>query len=129
MKLRLAAQGLRLRILRSEMARLEAGESLEETVRLAPGPNGCITYTLEVATGDQSDDVEVFCVSGAVRVVVAHEVFSRWRKPDEVGVYARVETGDAMPLEVVIEKDFACLDRSEAENGDTFEHPQMGTVC
>ncbi len=129
MKLRLAAQALRLRILRSELAALEAGGSLQESVRLAPGALGSITYSLAVAGQEQNSEVQVVCVCGDVRVTVSRKVFARWCMPEENGIYVRVDTGTGEPLKVVIEKDFACLDSSDADNRDTFEHPHAGAVC
>jgi len=32
-------------------------------------------------------------------------------------------------LALLIEKDFACLDRSEEDNEDTFPNPNTGTKC
>jgi hypothetical protein len=32
-------------------------------------------------------------------------------------------------LDVLIEKDFACLDRNDKENEDTFPNPNVGTTC
>jgi hypothetical protein len=32
-------------------------------------------------------------------------------------------------LTVAIEKDFACLDLSDAENHDTFPNPQIEAAC
>ena len=62
-------------------------------------------------------------------MTLSPRVFARWRRPDEVGVYVAVALDGAGPLNVVIEKDFACLDISDADNRDTFEHPQIGAVC
>jgi hypothetical protein len=47
----------------------------------------------------------------------------------EVGIYATVNLGHTGSLDVMIEKDFACLDRSDAENVDTFTNPNAATVC
>lgn len=32
-------------------------------------------------------------------------------------------------LELILEKDFACLDRSDADNHDTFPNPFIGASC
>ena len=32
-------------------------------------------------------------------------------------------------LALLIEKDFACLDRSEEDNEDTFPNPNVGITC
>ena len=129
MKLRLATNAVRLRVLRSELAALTAGNTLRECVRLAPGPSGSITYALSVAQFDESQNLEILCTNGNVCVRVSHEAFAQWRRPEEVGIYARLETGGDEPLQVIIEKDFACLDRSDQSNQDTFEHPKEGALC
>jgi hypothetical protein len=48
---------------------------------------------------------------------------------DDVGVYADVALGGDRALSVAIEKDFACLDRSDAENEDTFPNPNLAAAC
>jgi hypothetical protein len=32
-------------------------------------------------------------------------------------------------LDLIVEKDFACLDLSDADNEDTFPNPLVGTTC
>ena len=32
-------------------------------------------------------------------------------------------------LAIAVEKDFACIDRSDADNTDTFPNPHEGAVC
>ena len=47
----------------------------------------------------------------------------------EVGVYTTLDMGSAGSLEVAVEKDFACLDRSDEDNCDTFANPHLGATC
>ena len=115
--------------MRSELATLQAGTDLHERVRLAPGEAGCIAYTLAVGTSEQADDVEVTCVCGDVRVTLSPTTLARWCDPEEVGVYAQMAIGDEQPLQIILEKDFICQDRSDAENQDAFQHPHASTTC
>ena len=32
-------------------------------------------------------------------------------------------------LDLIVEKDFACLDLSDADNEDTFPNPNSGAIC
>jgi hypothetical protein len=58
---------------------------------------------------------------------------------DEVGVYASLPIDLTSALEIAIEEDFACLDRSDDDNSDegnsvgdntgTFANPMARTVC
>jgi hypothetical protein len=48
---------------------------------------------------------------------------------NQVGIYATVDRGENGTLNLVVEKDFACLDLSDADNLDTFPNPELGAVC
>ena len=41
----------------------------------------------------------------------------------EAAIYADAVIGSHGTLDVLLEKDFACLDRSDEENSDTFPNP------
>jgi hypothetical protein len=47
----------------------------------------------------------------------------------QIGIYSAVNLGGREMLDVIVEKDFACLDLSDADNHDTFPNPQIGAVC
>lgn len=126
MKLRIKGNSLRLRVSRSELDRLVAGESLEDTIRFSPEPQAKLTYALEVAAGASSATVRYS--QHRIAVVVGHEELRIWNQASQVGVYAGVEVCADELLELSIEKDFACLDRSDEENEDTFANPLLGCV-
>ena len=128
MKLRLKGNegnSLRLRVSRSEMERLQRGESIAEEVRFGGGDAGVFRYLL----GPGSDGVRVECAGGGVSILVGEEHMQRWGRESEVGIYETVLLGDGTTLELVLEKDFACLDRPDADNADTFDHPRPAAGC
>jgi hypothetical protein len=47
---------------------------------------------------------------------------------DQVGIAEDISLGSLGSLALLIEKDFACLDRSEEDNQDTFPNPNAGTT-
>ena len=121
MKLRLKGNegnSLRLRVSRSEMARLLAGEEVAEDVRLVEA--GGLRYTLRAGDVDR---VTLSYTPGLATVTVPLARMEAWGSESEVGVYETLSLGDGDTLALVLEKDFACLDRAEADNTDTFEHP------
>jgi hypothetical protein len=67
-------------------------------------------------TGEQSGDSHP-CRSGEC---VGHT--------DQVGIAEDISLGNLGSLALLIEKDFACLDRSEEDNEDTFPNPNAGTT-
>jgi hypothetical protein len=60
---------------------------------------------------------------GRIAVMVDQRELRIWNEPSQVGIYASVSVGSHESLEVIVEKDFACLDGSDEENEDTFANP------
>jgi hypothetical protein len=127
MKLRIKGNSLRLRVSRSELARVLAGERIAETIRFAAAPEAKLTYALECGTHQGGTSVRY----GAQEVTVSlsEEQAQSWSQESEVGVYTQVDLAAEGALEVIVEKDFACLDRSDEDNKDTFANPLMGSTC
>ena len=128
MKLRLCGNSVRLRLLRSEVATfLERGE-LEQTTQLGVEEDASFTYGLRLVPGLSS--IEAHCKPGQIVVLLPTAEATAWAtSSSQVGVYGSVNLGHRGTLDLIVEKDFACLDLSDEENVDTFPHPQVGTTC
>lgn len=48
---------------------------------------------------------------------------------DQFGLYCSLGVADGKVLELLVEKDFACLDGTDADNEDAFPNPNHGVVC
>jgi uncharacterized protein DUF7009 len=127
MKLRIKGNSLRLRVSRSELARFLDGERIEETIHFTRAPEASLTYALESAV--QVVPVRVQYESQIVKVLLSKDQASIWGVESEVGVYSKLDIGAAGSLEIIVEKDFACLDRSDEENSDAFANPQAAATC
>jgi hypothetical protein len=127
MKLRIKGNSLRLRVSRSELARFQAGDRIEETIHFAAAPEATLTYALESAF--RTSPVAVRYGSREVTVILSKDRARIWSDQSEVGVYTTLDLGPAGSLEVVVEKDFACLDRNDDDNSDTFANPVAGATC
>lgn len=127
MKLRLKGNSLRLRVSRSELDRLMAGGCIEETIRFAPEPEAKLTYALESAAGVSTAIVRYR--RQRITVIVDQNELQSWNEPDQVGIYTSVPVGSGEMLELIVEKDFACLDGSDEENEDTFANPHAVAMC
>jgi hypothetical protein len=127
MKLRIKGNSIRLRVSRSELERFLSGNRIEETVHFAPETDARLIYALESAR--QAVPVVVRYQPQAVTVVLSEDQARIWSGENEIGVYTSVEIGAAGALEVIVEKDFAGLDRSDEDNSDTFANPHAGATC
>ncbi len=52
-----------------------------------------------------------------------------WGATDQVGIAEEISLGTLGLLSLLIEKDFASLDRSDEDNQDTFANPHAGATC
>ena len=128
MKLRIKGDSLRLRVSPSEVRRLLEEGRVTETVHFAPQADAKLTYALEVVAGAQADSLTVRYAAQEVAVLVPAALAREWVEGPEVGLYGHLPLPAGL-LEIVVEKDFACLDRSDAENEDTYPNPKQGAVC
>jgi hypothetical protein len=126
MKLRIKGNSLRLRVSRSELARFLAGEQIVETIRFASALEAKLTYVL--ARDSHATAASVRYLPQEVTVVLAEEQVQAWGQDSQVGVYTTVDIAPEELLEVIVEKDFACIDRSDEDNTDTFPNP-LGKTC
>ena len=127
MKLRIKANSLRLRVSRSEVARILAGDCLEETIHFTPEPAAKFTYALQQVQSLSRPTVQY--KENSVVILIPADQASAWGTTDQVGIAEDIGLGNLGSLAILIEKDFACLDRSEEDNEDTFPNPNAGTTC
>jgi hypothetical protein len=125
MKLRIKGNSMRLRVSPSEMKRLLIAGRIEEVIHFGPEADAKLTYALEQAASNQ--EIAVRYRPQEVTVVLSTENARNWAEGDEVGIYGAFYVGHGQ-LELVVEKDFACLDRREG-NEDTFPNPKGNQVC
>jgi hypothetical protein len=122
MKLRIKGNSLRLRVTPSEVKQLLRDGSIREHVQFTTNSRDRLTY--EVISSLSGPTTVVYQL-GNITVSVPEVQLENWARSDDVGLYANVVLSDDLALPVAIEKDFACLDRSDADNKDTFPNPNL----
>jgi len=127
MKLRIKGNSLRLRVTPSEVTHLLRDGAIREHVQFTRDPRDRFTYA--VISSLSGATTTVAYQMGNITVSVPEAQLKNWASSDVVGVYADVTVGDDRVLSVNIEKDFACLDLSDAENEDTFPNPILNGAC
>jgi len=127
MKLRIKGDTLRVRVSRSEVARLLAADLLEETVYFAPEPTAKFTYALKQDRSLSRPAVQY--TENRVAILLPTLQVISWGTSDQVGIAENISLGNLGSLGLLIEKDFACLDRSDEDNQDTFPNPNAGKQC
>jgi hypothetical protein len=127
MKLRIKGDSLRVRVSRSEVARLLAGDCVEETVHFTPEARAKLTFTLQKEPALSRPTVQY--TENRVAILLPGDQANAWGTTDQVGIAEDIGLGNLGSLAILIEKDFACLDRSLEDNEDTFPNPNSGATC
>ncbi len=127
MKLRIKGDFMRLRVSRSELTKLQNGERIDDTIHFSAAPESHLTYGLQFTA--QPVPILVKWEPQRVTVLLSEEQMTSWVMEGEVGIYGTVDLGPNGSLDVLLEKDFACLDRSDEENVDTFANPNAEAIC
>lgn len=126
MKLRIKGNSIRLRVSQTEMVTLLREGRIAETIRFGMQAEARLGYALEAR--DAGEDIALEYRDGTVTVVLSAGAARHWAASNDVGVYGDAETG-AGPVALLVEKDFACLDRNDPVDEDAFPNPASGVVC
>jgi len=94
MKLRIKGNSLRLRVSRFELAHLQAGDRIEETIRFAEAPEAKLTYALESAA--QSSPLRVRYGFHDISVILSEHQVCIWKAESKAGVYSKLDIGSAV---------------------------------
>jgi hypothetical protein len=109
MKLRIKGNTVRLRLTRSEVTTVGEGGRVQE-----------ITLFGTQLEAEYSNNT----LTVRVPRVMAHD----WATTELVGLSTEQKIAENVSLQLIIEKDFACLSPRGEEETDTFEHPQAGQM-
>ena len=115
---------MRLRLNRSEVARLLEAGLLEESVAFGADPVQQLGYGVRLV----ADTAGITAALEGARVVVElpTAMAQSWGEGPAVGLYSETAWG----LKIAVEKDFKCLEpRTHEDETDAFEHPGGTAHC
>ena len=121
MKLRIRGNAIRLRLKRGEVDSLATGEKLVEETKF---PGSVFSYSLELS---DNEDMMASFEAGQIAITMPREIIPEWADTDLVSLYTEQKlSGDGL-LEILVEKDFTCLEpghhRNCEDDQDTYPHP------
>jgi len=126
MKLRIKDNSLRFRISQSELADLVDSGRTEKTIYFASDGDSRLTYALQCRPA--STHATLLYQPGKITVVLSKDEVNAWGESEQVGIYTTVDVYPHGTLDILVEKDYACLDLSDADNHDTFPNPGICVV-
>lgn len=117
MKLRVSGNSIRLRLSRSEVARLEKESHIDERIEFG---SGTLSYSI-AANSDAGP-----CASygeNEIRIQVPRRMAESWASSDQVAMSAEQPLADGRTLQILVEKDFKCIHKDAAANEDAYPNP------
>ena len=122
MKLRITGNSIRFRLLQGDVARLAANRVISEEVRFGTATDQVLRYSIAASDGVGETTVEFG--DNQILVLVPESVALNWTTSQTVGIHTVIDIDESDKLDVLIEKDFVCLDRpDDPDNADAFPNP------
>ena len=111
MKLRIFDDSIRFRLTRTEVARVERGETVEATCRFPGGET--LVYALTVADAKKLD---ARMRDGRIEIAIPRDQALAWASSNEISL--RGESRANGSFRMLIEKDFTCIEPRADEDQD-----------
>lgn len=118
MKLRIRGNSIRLRVSQSELVDIAQSGRVEDAVHF--GPTARLRYRIEVAA---HGPLQARFDGDTLTVSMPRAEVERWVAPEEVSVMGSQRIGTGQELEILVEKDFACLAPRDEDQSDLFPNP------
>ena len=117
MKLRIKGNSLRLRLSKPEVEKLTVAKYIEE--RTSFGTNTFI-YALRIK--DDGEELSANFEGGKITVFIPELFIKDWAVNNVTGFNSTEQLTDTASLNILVEKDFKCLDETE-DQSDNYENP------
>jgi hypothetical protein len=120
MKLRIRGNSIRIRLARSECARLGEELPVEQTTRFSPTS---VLRSSVQPSGSATSPTAEFDAAG-VRVMLPTQQARQWALSDQVTIEAHQQVDANTLLQILVEKDFQCIHSRAEGNVDAFPNPR-----
>ena len=121
MKVRIKGNFVRYRLVQSEVKRISELGSCEEKTVFGPKGNQTFTYRLESKSG--INQLEATFENNVLTMYIPVDEAKKWYHVERVGYENDVDNGTSIPLHLLLEKDFVCLDETVEDQSDNYPHP------
>lgn len=126
MKLRLKDNSVRLRLQRSEVARLQAEKTISAATLFPAGR--ALHYAIRIDPSVATVDVRF--ANDRIELLLPVARANEWFAPEKVTLAAELNLENGEKLAVLVEKDFKCLHtKAMDDENDSFDHPRAKANC
>ena len=123
MKIRIKGNSIRMRLSKSDVHHLQQTGYLEEQINFG---NNQLKYAVQVSR-DESQLLRAAFDDKKIIVYASEAFVKNWPGNDVVGLEEKMPLNEGETLNILIEKDFVCLDATSEDQSDNYENP--GKFC
>jgi hypothetical protein len=124
MKVRIAGNSIRFRLRKQDVAALHSSGFVLDLLEFGAEPEDRLEFKLETA---EVLEPQIQYSTGATTVLLPRMVVEEFIQTERVGFDFDINTGRERSVYVLVEKDFSCLDGSDADNDGTYANPNEQT--
>ena len=121
MKIRIAGSSIRFRLKQPEVKMFSQQQSITEIIEFGMSRPDQLRFVLKAANADQ---LSIAFDEHTITLNVPQQLINEWTTTDLVGFEETVKAKDGKTIKVLVEKDFACLDKGSEENKGTYPNPK-----
>ena len=117
----MSGNSIRYRLKQPEVHQFAQTGNITEVIAFGEAPSNQLMFVLQK---HDADEVAVTFQSNTTTIFVPSVLAARWTQTGIVGFDAELNTGKGSRISVLVEKDFACLDNTGADNEGTYPNPK-----
>lgn len=120
MKIRIKGNSIRFRLTRSEVSRLCETGNIQEETRF---PNAIFHYGIQLV--DDGDALNASLKKNRMLLDLPSKLGARWDAEPRVGFENQVKMENGQVLNLLLEKDFTCLENRGEDESDNYPNPKL----
>jgi hypothetical protein len=119
MKIRIQGNSIRFRLKQFEVQALSEKKSVKEVISFGDEEKDQLQFVLQVVEDKFSLDQNITIV----QLNVPEKVVNEWTQTELVGFEQKIITTKGKEINILVEKDFKCLTRSDEEEAGSYPNP------
>lgn len=118
MKIRIHGNSIRIRLSKSEVAKLSKEGYLEERTNFG---NSSFSYSIQKK--DSIEELGAGYSQDKISMYVPEKFLTDWPGNEVIGIESNMQIDEGQTLYLLLEKDFKCLDNVLEDQSDNYENP------